>query len=226
MGNLGPLRTEAFANSIKLIGRVPSAWWRFEGECPHCEGLLQPDLTCTLCGGKGVVHKEMALPTTGPTGGRMLLQNARVGQFYGPASAMAGDIYCSFLPTEYPLAEGDWLVPTTREMRRSDRVVRGSTATDPLPRFPVTAVDAVYTASAEVSSSLYALNAAGTGVTWTGGPAAGTALLVVYRFRPTYEVVQGSFHVRERAEDDSAFPSSCLLRMRGQGHLDRRESEP
>lgn len=226
MGSLGPLQTTAFVGMIKTVGKVPAAWMRPEGECPHCHGAgvgFTTDLSCPLCGGRGILYTSMTLPTSGATGGKIAFQQARIGKSYAPVQLQDGDVICSYLASEYPLDELDRLLLPTRQSRFSQRIVRGTGSADTLARTPVLTIQSVYTAAGAVPVARYTISDNQSQIVFNNGTGqvnAGTQYTVSYFYRPEYVVVQGSIHHREQASNGDYFPSSCVLRLWKEQPLD------
>jgi len=225
MGTLGQLRTEHFEHLIESYGEVPAYWLRFEGECPVCHHprtgfSLNP--ACTVCGGVGVLWKQMTLPTTGPTGGKLVLQNAQLVKVKAPILLQDGDVYCTYLHTEYPFEEGDRIILDTREVRFTQQLLRGSGASDTLKHWPVTRIQAVYKSTGEVTTG-FAVSTDERGITWTSGPAAGSVYTVSYWYYPTLFIVSGSFHRRVEATDGDLFPYRVVMRIWAQAPTDMAE---
>jgi hypothetical protein len=218
MGRLGNLNTAHYARLIRTYGRVPAGWHRRVGPCPrpHVATVggfqIGADPHCPLCGGTGELLQEMALPTTGRTGGKVYYQNCTQTMLRQMPGLEVGDLLLSFFPDEYPLLEGDRLFLSDREARASQQLKRGTGSSDrlTLPR----AVGLLQLVSEDGAATGYSLDAAGGHVVWDPdtGLAAGKQYTVAYRYLPAYVVFQGTFVQRPVSDDGTPFPARVALK--------------
>src|SRR5215472_12002742 len=98
MGHLGQLDTTAFERLLETLGEVPTAFYQKVGPCPNAAhmdvvgGLVKTLPACPLCGGSGEVFKAMPLPLWGPTGGKVVCQQAMVGNRRLPIEIQGGEL--------------------------------------------------------------------------------------------------------------------------------------
>jgi hypothetical protein len=221
MGHLGQLDTEAFARLIETLGEVPSAFFQKVGPCPnpaHMDpvgGLVKTLGSCPLCGGSGEVFKAMPLPLYGATGGKVVCQQAMVGNRRLPIEIQGGELICSFIETEYPFHDGDRIALSTRSETHSQTYERDTTdPTDRLLYSPVIKILTVYRGDSltEVTAG-FEPAADGMGITWTvqPPPPKGTLITLVYEYNTSWAVLGASRHRRVRATDGSVFPSRVLM---------------
>jgi hypothetical protein len=231
MGRLGQLNTAHFLVRLKRYGKVPLAWYRRAGACPRdhvgtVTGFrIGQDPTCPMCGGTGELMIPMALPVSGLSEGKVLLYGALIGKAKSPIQEDVGDLQVSFLAEDYPFGEGDRIVLPSREKVASEEILRGSGSKDRL-RYPqAKQVLSVYKEASSLAAgavtSGYALSDNGTTITWSSGITAGEQYAIAYVYRPTYEVVAGSLHLRETATDGSQFPSHLTMRLWEWSPVDR-----
>ena len=223
MGNLGNLRTEEFAFLLAEGGEVPAAYYQRVGPCPagHVDRQsgYSPDSTCSLCHGTGTLYVAQTLPTQGETGGKVLILGLDVRKAKNPLDMQAGDLFCTYLEDDYPFAEGDHLVLSSRELTQTQKLKRGSGASDWLRRSHITRIDAIYTAAGAFAGSK-AVGGDGHSVVPAGSLAAGTDYTIRYRYRPRYTVMASSALHRVPAGDGSRFPSRVLLRLWDESPID------
>jgi hypothetical protein len=230
MGFLGQLSTEAFARLVATLGEVPSAYYRKVGPCPnptHMDavgGSMRTLPTCPLCGGCGELFKVMPIPLTGPTGGKVVCQQAMVGTRRYPFVVQGGEVVCTFLETEYPFHDGDRIALSTRP-DTVDITYERETG-DPVDRLmytPVTEILTVYRGDTltEVTTG-FQPSEDGLGIQWTGtAPVKGTMITLVYRYDTTWAILGGSQHRRVRATNGDVFPSRVLMAKWMQRDSDR-----
>lgn len=233
-GQLGDLDTGEFAELIEEFGELPVRWYRDAGPCPNTHndpvlgssgGYGSTALACPLCFGTSRLIKNMALPLTGRTSGKILCQNAMVGRSRSPIQLEGGEVICTFIEDDYPLAEGDRLLLGSRVSDYAELIKHTGDAYDALRYTPVHSILNVTLPppTGEVTSG-FAVQAASLGITWSSGaPTVGSQYTVRYRYYAVFVVATGGIHRRVRATNGAAFPSRAVLRQFNQGRLDRTE---
>jgi uncharacterized protein YbaR (Trm112 family) len=228
---LGFLDPAEFAALIAEFGEVPYRWYRDVGPCPnaHNDAVLgggaqmgTTALACPICKGTTRIVREMEVPLAGRALGRLLLQQAQIGRTRAPIELEGGEIICTYIEDDYPLADGDRLVLSSRISDFSELRRRGEGADDRLRHSPVASILNVYLPppTGELSGG-FGVSDDATGVFWgTTGPPAGTQYTIRYRYYATFQVAAGSHHRRVRAKDGSSFPSRCVLQKFEQANFD------
>lgn len=233
MGKLGLLRTDVFDRMVRWFGEVPSFWYQRVGPCPVAHNDVvrgfSPNNACAICGGTNTAYRLTTARSTALTGGRVLTVNLDQQRLEQPFAVPleAGDVFCAWIDTEYPFAEGDRLGLPTRMADFAEELVRGTGSGDRLRFTPALEVLAVYTPSGVLTSSAYALSADGLTLTFSGAsaPAAGTQYTVRYRYRPSYIFVAQSFQRFPAASNGDLFPTLGVLRLFEQSQIDRKTGD-
>lgn len=233
MGTRGQLNTRHFARFLQRNGERPLRYLRRVGPCPNTHnraiGLYNTDPTCALCGGVGEVFREVDLAPVwerSPAHGKLALVNALLSKQKQPLELVTGELQCTYLPDDYPLADGDRLYLRSRDAWTSQLLVVSETGgTDYLRLSPVLQIAAVYTADGELDASLYRVSDDERGVTWDASVTQGTQVTLRYQFRPVWMVVAGTQLSRIEADNGDRFPNRCLLRMWQGLDLDVREGD-
>jgi len=162
-----------------------------------------------------------ALIANSKAGGKLAIVNVTVGRHDQPAKLEAGLLTCTYLVTDYEMADGDLVTLGSRdewgtENRIRDRGNFGSD-TDILRYFPILEIQVVVSQHAKepVTSDFYQVSADGRGITFPNDAAVapGEQYTVRYRFRPQWTVVEDSHSRQIEATNGDRFPNTCLLRM-------------
>jgi hypothetical protein len=238
MGLKGNLDTAHFAALLKRNGEPLYRYLSRVGPCPHDHNHsltgFRPDGDCPLCGGTGEVFESLDLDQIGAAsaaGGKVLLLNALETKKRQPIELTTNQAQCSFLPTDYPMAEGDRLQFLTRDAWHSELFTFNPDADDAvtgqrLRYWPVLEVQSVYTRDGKLSPALYAISDNEQAVTFTeGAVAAGAQVTVKYRYRKQWVVVTESTLDRVAADNGDRFPSRCILKSWSYAPLDAQEGD-
>jgi hypothetical protein len=220
IGNLDP---EDFIAEIDNYGEVPSAWYHYVGTCPAAHNHPRRGHgygpTCALCGGTGFIWKVKPIPDVS-TGGKVLVSQAKAQKNQTPVQILKGDCFLVWDPLEYVgLDEGDRLLLGSREMQWREFIEHDPADADGdlLFHHPVTEIDAIWGVSGEITTG-FSLSADGARVRWSSGP--GERYTVLYRFRPSYQIVEGSVHHRR-----PGFPRTAIGRLWPQSPVDYAEGQ-
>ena len=230
MATLGSLPTGPFEDLIRDLGERPTFWMQRVGPCPNTHESatagFSPDTTCALCGGTGTVYRSMSIPTTGKTGGKVLATEFGYGDYQAPIELQTGDLFAAWIESEFPLADGDRLGLPSRQADHGETFLVSATGSNALRFTPALSVSAVYAPTGVVSASAYSLASDGKTIVWAGGaPAAGTQVLVRYRWRPTWIVAANSLQKLPQASNGDFFPTLGVLRLFGQSPVDRKAGD-
>jgi hypothetical protein len=217
--NLGQLQVARFTALIVKYGEVPRKWFKYLGRCPRDHhsarfGTVANDPTCPLCGGTTLLYKDMPLPASGPSQGKIVLQQAFAG--HRQRTGMEGAVgQLSYVDDDYSLMDGDRLSFTSRVGYFSENLERGAETSRILAYRPVASIDEVWNENGVDD---------GSGITWvdTAYVPKGKNYTVRYGYYLTYVVMDGSIHRRVRATDGTKFPFYCQVKLWQNEHIETR----
>ncbi len=214
-GVLDPLEFEQLLHDV---GETPAYWKRRIGLCPRCSSrrlsMVSYQGDCPLCGGTGELFREMTIPTTGTTGGKVALQSVSLGQQAGGLTpGLDSSATLTYSPSDYPLAKGDLLGFSSRVATFTQLIDRGPGLTDRLRPGNLTALLEVYTAKGRVTTG-YSLGGDARSIVWVDGhantPDEGDSYTVLMQFVPGYRV---EAIPRRRPNDDAGLPFVSTVQL-------------